>query len=40
LERLESFRSGNKELDRDLQARRQLQALVKVALRLGKPIAF
>jgi hypothetical protein len=41
LERLEAFHCGKEELDHGLQRlRRQLQKLVRVALKLGKPIAF
>jgi hypothetical protein len=41
LDRLKSFRSGDKELDKDLQAlRRQLLKLTRISLKIRKPIAF
>ena len=41
LDQLKAHRSGNKELGREIQRlRRQLQKLVRVSLKIGKPIAF
>jgi hypothetical protein len=41
LDRLKSYRLSNKSLDKDLQLLRQkLQKLVRVALKIKKPIAF
>ena len=41
LDRLKSIRTGDKSLDKDLQTlRRKLEKLVRVSLRIKKPIAF
>jgi hypothetical protein len=41
LDRLKSVRTGDKSLDKDLQIlRRKLEKLVRVALKIEKPIAF
>jgi hypothetical protein len=41
LDRLKSIQTGEKSLDKDLQIlRRKLQKLVRVALKIQKPIAF